>query len=51
MSDPDGSQGQTLEDLIERYDSGQPARDPAEQAEFDHLAACADDPAEIEAGL
>lgn len=46
MSDPDGTKGQTLEELIERYESGQPARDGLEQAEYDHLAACADEPEE-----
>ena len=44
MSDPDGAKGQTLEELIERYESGQPARSAMEQAEYDHLAACADEP-------
>ena len=33
-----------LEEVIERYESGQPARDRVERAEFDHLAACADEP-------
>jgi len=32
-----------LEEVIERYESGQPARDATEQAEFDHFAACADE--------
>ena len=34
----------SLEEVIKRYESGQPARDQVEQAEFDHLAACADEP-------
>ena len=34
------------EELIERYESGQPARSGLEQAEYDHLAACADEPEE-----
>jgi len=33
----------SYEDLIERYESGQPARSDMEQAEYDHLAACADE--------
>jgi hypothetical protein len=33
----------SYEDLIERYESGQPARNDQEQAEYDHLAACADE--------
>lgn len=33
-----------LDELIDRYESGQPARSDEEQAEFDHLAACADEP-------
>ena len=43
MSDPYGTKGQTLEELIERYENGQPARSAMEQAEYDHLAACADE--------
>ena len=30
--------GQTLEELIERYATGQPARSAMEQADYDHLA-------------
>jgi hypothetical protein len=29
----------SYEELIERYESGQPARSDKEQAEYDHLAA------------
>ena len=36
----------SYEELIERYESGQPARSDTEQAEYDHLAACADEPEE-----
>jgi len=37
------------EELIKRYESGQPARSDMEQAEYDHLAACADEPEDPQA--
>jgi hypothetical protein len=43
---PGEPRDRSYEDLIQRYESGQKARDEAEQAEFGHLAACADEPAE-----
>jgi hypothetical protein len=49
MSDPDRTEGQTLEQLIAQYESGQPARSDEEQAEYDHLAACADEPEDPQA--
>ena len=39
----------SYEELIERYESGQPARSDKEQAEYDHLAACADEPEDPQA--
>ena len=39
----------TYEELIKRYESGQPARSDMEQAEYDHLAACADEPEDPQA--
>ena len=39
----------SYEELIARYESGQPARSDQEQAEYDHLAACADEPEDPQA--